>query len=329
MFRPVAFYRSKAKEQFEEFILTIGENRLIRKWDLNGNQDTTGNWPINVNSPAVRITSLDYSFDEQIFMIVGHRGVQNSASGYEAFDLNGNSIFSNGSLANTDPRTIAVEPNGDFYVMSTGTNPGDNSPIRKFDKNNNSIWTRNLTNTARTFGSYYYNGKFAVGQLRSSNLTTVLMFSDNSVITEFDCGGNVGDVAFNDDVLITTPGNTIRKYDLVGLTRSLHWTYDHGAITRGVLLTDDAVYFAANRISNISHRKLGLNGTLIWSRDHGNQGTFRDDNSIDIDSEGNIWFSFERASNISHRKYSPDGDLLVSIDHGVSGNGVKVIRKKI
>ena len=324
MFTPIAFFGKKG-ENFEEFILTIGENRLIRKWDLDGNQDTTGNWPIDVGSPVGKLTAIDYSFIEQRFMAVGHR---EGDTGYEVWDLEGNSILSRGSLASTDTRAGAMDENGNVYRADTAST-NNNATARKWDLTNTEVWSRNI-GLSRMFDTTAKNGIVSFGAFRRNNITTALIFDDNSAFNSFDCGGNVNGIDHTDTVLITAAGSTIRKYNLSGLTQTLDWTYDHGAGTLQCKLDDSGnVYFGGIRTSNISHRKLDSSGNLVWSRDHGDQGTFRGDSAIDIDSKGNIWFSFQRTSNISHRKYAPNGDLLVSIDQGVSGNGVKVIRKII
>jgi hypothetical protein len=317
---------------FEEFVLTIGENRLIRKWDLDGNEDTTGNWPIDVGSPAVRICSLDYSFTHQFFMITGHRsnhtvdGVSNIA-GYERFDLDGNSILSSGSLANSDSRAISIiDSSGDFFPQALS--------LIKINKDSTTI----LVNVARIIGVFfasYTNGNYVglVGTRSSVPASAALFEIDGTFLYSRDFGAvdsldcyvdNSGNFYINHNIVSST---TTRKYDSSG---TLLWSFNHGVIARGIIAdSSDNVYISGNRTSNITHRKLDSSGNLVWSKDHGTQGTFRADKSIDIDSEGNIWFTFQRTSNITHRKHDPDGTLLLSIDHGANSNGVRIIRKNI
>jgi len=307
---------------FEEFILTSADNNTLRKWSLSGVQDTTGNWP-KVFSGAVRINAIVHSFDEQRIMITGHRGIANSVAGYETLDMDGNSIYTNGALGNFDTRTLAIEENGDYYPEAT--------PQTKFDKNNNVLWTRTLTRTTRNFQSYFGEGIYSVGGARGSNLSIALIYSDNSSFLEFDTGGDNRGLHLKGNRLLTAVANTvIKKYTLSGLTPTLSWTYNHGQITIGVIEGENEnIYFEGFRSSNITHRKLDKDGNLLWSRDHGANSTDKQNNPMDIDSEGNIWFTFVRSSNLTHRKYAPDGTLLLSIDHGVNGNAVKVVRKKL
>jgi len=308
---------------FEEFILTSGANNTLRKWSLAGVQDTTGNWP-KVFSGALRINAIVHSFDEQRIMIGGHRGPDNSVAGYEILDMDGNSIYINGALANNDSRTLAIEEDGSYYPEAT--------PQTKFDKNNNVLWTRTLTRITRNFQSYFGEGIYTVGGSRGSNLSIALIYSDNSSFLEFDTGGDNRALFIKGNRLYAAVSvSLIKKYTLIGLTPTLSWTYDHGgsAITRGVIEGENEnVYFQAHRTSNITHRKLDKDGNLLWSRDHGaNASEFN--NNMDIDSEGNIWFTFIRSSSITHRKYAADGTLLINIDHGVNGHCVKVVRKKL
>jgi len=327
IFTPISFWNAEPAVAVEEFILTSGSNNTLRKWSLSGVEDTTGNWP-KVFSGAVRINAIVHSFDEQRIMITAHRGAANSVQGYETLDMDGNSIYTNGSLGNNDFRTLAIEENGSYYVLAGS----DVQPVTKFDKNNNVLWTRTLTRTVRNFQSYFGEGIYMVGGIRSSNLSIALIYSDNSSFLEFDTGSDNRALFIKGNKLYAAVGvSLIKKYTLSGLTPTLSWTYDHGgsAITRGVIEGENEnVYFQAHRTSNITHRKLDKDGVLLWSRDHGaNASEFN--NNMDIDSEGNIWFSFVRSSSITHRKYAPDGTLLINIDHGVNGQCVKVVRKKL
>ena len=336
MFRPVAFYRGKKEDQFEEFVLTIGENRLIRKWDLDGNQDTSGNWPIDVGSPAVRICSLDYSITNQFFMITGHRSLATfdsvtNVGGYERFDLDGNSILSLGSLANIDTRAISIiDSSGDFFPENQNTTP----LLIRINKDNTSV----LINTSRVIGrlfSSYTNGNYigVVGERSATPASAALFLIDGTSLYSRDFGAvgsvgcyvdNSGNFYINSAIISST---TTRKYDSSG---TLLWSFNHGIIARGIIADSSGnVYMSGNRTSNISHRKLDSSGNLVWSRDHGGNSSPRADKTIDIDSEGNIWFAFSRVSNITHRKLAPDGTLLLSIDHGFESNGVRIIRKKI
>jgi len=320
---------------FEEFVLTIGENRLVRKWDLDGNQDTSGNWPIDVGSPAVRICSLDYSITNQFFMINGHRGTHtldgvSNIAGYERFDLDGNSILSSGSLSGvgitTDSRAISIiDSIGDFF-------PEAPSLIR-VNKDNTTVLVNVSTRLGRVFSTYTNGNYIGLAGQRSAVPASLAVFEVDGTLTyALDVGSFAsGMIYINDDdeVFVTVNDtNAVRKYNSAG---TLLLTYVHGALLRSVKESSDgSVYISGNRTSNITHRKLDKDFNLVWSRDHGANATARGDKTIDIDSQGNIWFTFIRTSNITHRKYSPSGDLLVSIDHGSStGNGIRIIRKNI
>jgi hypothetical protein len=331
MFTGVAFWGQK-EDKYEEFVLTIGENRIVRKWALDGTQDTSGNWPIDVGGSAVRISSLDYSITHQFFMIMGHRGTHtidgvSGVAGYERFDLNGNSIFSSGSLANSDSRAISIIDNsGDFF-------PEAPSLIR-INKDNTTVLVDVARLIARFFASYT-NGNYVgiVGQRSATPASAVLFEINGTQLYSRDFGAvdsigcyvdSSGNFYINHNIVSST---TTRKYDSSG---DLLWSFNHGIIARGIIADSSGnVYMSGNRTSNISHRKLDSSGSLVWSRDHGGNSAPRADKTIDIDSEGNIWFAFSRVSNITHRKLAPDGTLLLSIDHGVESNGVRVIRKKI
>jgi hypothetical protein len=237
----------------------------VRKYDADGDEITSDDWPINDFSPTVQSVAVDASNNVYVANLF-------ATSIAQVRKYNSSGAIQNTNLtAGTGTYSIAVDGDGNFYAGGARTS---SRTTRKYNSAGNLQWSADGTGTVYGITVDGSGNVYTVGA-RASSLTTRKYNSSGTLQWTADHGDDCKGVAVDGDGNVYTVGNrtssiTTRKYDSDGTEITAgDWPIDHGDHVNHCIFIDGCLYTTGARTSNITTRKYQSDGTLVWSLDVG------------------------------------------------------------
>jgi hypothetical protein len=235
---------------------------VTRKWDVDGNQITSGTWPIKNHTQTVRGIAIGPSNSVH----TNNNGIIDSI-----FKYNSAGTVQWDATLNNRGRRIAVDESGNVYAVGLR---GSSVTTRKFSSGGFLTWSRDHGNQCNGVAVDSSGNVYTVG-LSSSSLTTRKYDSSGTLQWSANHGATCEGVTVDPDgnvytVGVRTSNITTRKYSSSGVEVTTgNWPIDHGANVQACVFADGHLYTTGSRTGNLTTRKYAPDGTLVWSVDAG------------------------------------------------------------